>query len=180
MTRRGKVSLSFLVFLCPVWSFPSWLKERNSKIWQISNETFYTISWDSSQIYGHTLRDIMMQKCWARNKTVFSPFLLQWSTISIYSHRISSHNMFFRPKAINLKIFIGKTTPDAIYTLLAFCSSSWSQSYLIWMVYSMYWLRFSSEMKGPPVSEPDPVGLSQNRPPPMSSTFVCITTTTKI
>ena len=65
---------------------------------------------------------------WCRNVgqeiKLFSPFLLQWSTISIYSHCISSHNMFFRPKAINLKIFIGKTTPDTTYTLLAFCSSS--------------------------------------------------------
>lgn len=111
------------VFLCPVWFSPYWLKERDSKIWQINNEIFYTISWDSSQIYGCTLRDIMMQKCWARNKTI-SPFLLQWSTISIYSHCISSHNMFFRPKAINLKISICKTTPDTTYTLLAFCSSS--------------------------------------------------------
>lgn len=65
---------------------------------------------------------------WCRNVgqeiKLFSPFLLHWSTISIYSHCISSHNMFFRPKAINLKISIGKTTPDTTYTLLAFCCSS--------------------------------------------------------
>lgn len=127
-----------------MWFFSYLLNKGNLKIWQINNEIFYTISWDSSQIYGCTLTDIMMQKYWARNKTVFSPFWLQRSTISIFSHCISSHNMFFRPKAINLKIFIGKTTPDAIYTLLAFVPAPESHSYLIWMAYKMYWLRFSS------------------------------------
>lgn len=110
-----------IVFLCPV--IFSLLTERKPKIWQITNEIFYIISWDSSQIYGCRLRDIMIQKWWARNKTVFSPFLLQGSTISIYSHRISSHCTFFSPKAINLNRFMGKSTPDAMYTLLAFCSS---------------------------------------------------------
>lgn len=94
-------------------------------LWQINNGHFYTIFRVSSQIYGWTLRDIMMWKCWARNKTEFFLFLLQWSTISIHSHWISSHNTFCRLNAINLKIFIGMTTPDAIYTLLAFCSSFW-------------------------------------------------------
>lgn len=72
--------------------FSDWQNEGNSVLWLTSNEISHTISQDSSQIYGYTLRDIMMQKCWARNKTIFSPFSLQWSTISIY-HTVFPHTI---------------------------------------------------------------------------------------
>lgn len=64
----GKPKISQTLWLdclpLPCVIFSCWLNEGNSKIWQISKEIFYTISWDSSQIYGCTLRDTMMQKCW--------------------------------------------------------------------------------------------------------------------
>lgn len=63
----------FLVILSASASvlFSYWLNEGNSKIWQISNEIFYTISWDSSRIYDCTLRDTMMQKRWEEMKSYF-------------------------------------------------------------------------------------------------------------
>lgn len=83
-----------IVCLCPVWFFSCQPNEGNSKIWQISNEIFCTISWDSSQIYGCTLKDTMMQKCWEEIKLYFplSDFSgVQFPFIhNVFPHTISS------------------------------------------------------------------------------------------
>lgn len=134
----------FLVLLASaLCDASSWLNEGTSKILQISNEIFYTISWIRLRFMAAHL-----EISWCRNvrqeMKLFSPFLLQWSTISIYSHCIPSHNMLFRPKAINLKIFIAKTISMPFIPCWHFVPAPENHSYLTGTAYNMYWIRFSS------------------------------------
>lgn len=144
MSRKA-ISKGFLVVLLAsaLCDASNWLKEGTSKIRQISNEIFYTISWIRLRFMAAHL-----EISWCRNvrqeMKLFSPFLLQWSTISIYSHCIPSHNMLFRPKAINLKIFIAKTISMPFIPCWHFVPAPENHSYLTGTAYNMYWLRFSS------------------------------------
>lgn len=91
--------VTLFVCLCSMWFFSYLLNKGNFKIWQINNEIFYTISWDSSQIYGCTLTDTMMQKCWARNKTVFSPFWLHGVQFPFF-HTVFPHTICFSDRRL--------------------------------------------------------------------------------
>lgn len=139
---------ALVVFFCPVWFSSHWLKERDSKIWQINNEIFYTISWDSSQIYGCTLRDIMMQTCWARNKTIF-PFL---TSVEYNFHLFTLY--FLTQYVLQTKSYKSENIYRQDYSwhhlhlagILFQQNGTWYEwhSYLIWMAHNMHWLRISS------------------------------------